>query len=74
MHVANAPRTALKNAKLRWQEGYGVLSLRRDEVKSVVRYIDTQESHHSKNNLSDLLETWQIEYDNWQTDEPDILL
>lgn len=51
-----------------------MLSLRRDEVKSVVRYIDTQESHHSKNNLSDLLETWQIEYDNWQTDEPDILL
>lgn len=61
------------NPKLRWQEGYGVLSLRQDEVKSVARYIDTQESHHSKNNLSDLLETWQVENDNWQSDEADVL-
>ena len=31
--------------KLRWQEGYGVLTLRRDEVQQVGRYIDEQEEH-----------------------------
>jgi hypothetical protein len=32
--------------KLRWQEGYGVLTLRKDEVEKVSRYIDNQEQHH----------------------------
>ncbi len=45
-----------------------------DEVKTVARYIDNQEAHHSKSNLSELLETWEIEQDNWQQNEADILL
>ena len=32
--------------KLRWQEGYGVLTLRKDEIERVSRYIDRQEEHH----------------------------
>ena len=42
--------------KLHWQEGYGVVSLRRDKIDKVARYIDQQEEHHRRGNLSDLLE------------------
>ena len=42
--------------KLTWQTGYGVLTLRKDEVEGVSRYIDNQESHHNSGKLSVLLE------------------
>lgn len=42
--------------RLMWQEGYGVLTLRQDEVEKVSRYIDDQEKHHSTGRLSHLLE------------------
>ncbi len=42
--------------KLTWQEGYGVLTLRKDEVEKVSRYIDNQELHHGNGKLSGLLE------------------
>ena len=42
--------------KLRWQEGYGVLTLRKAELDKVARYIDNQEEHHRTGRLSDLLE------------------
>jgi REP element-mobilizing transposase RayT len=42
--------------KLKWQEGYGALSLRKDELEKVSRYIDNQETHHRLGKLSDLLE------------------
>ena len=51
--------------KLSWQEGYGVLSLRKDEVESVSRYIDRQEEHHRKGHLSVLLETSEVDEDDW---------
>ena len=41
---------------LTWQEGYGALTLRKDEVGKVSRYIDDQESHHQTGRLSVLLE------------------
>ena len=44
------------NSKLQWQEGYGVLSMRKDELEKVSRYIDNQEIHHRTGKLSDLLE------------------
>ena len=43
--------------RLRWQEGYSVLTLRKDEVEGVSRYIDNQEEHHRTGRLSKLLET-----------------
>ena len=43
--------------KLAWQEGYGVLTLREDELQKVSRYIDNQEEHHGGKRLSQLLET-----------------
>jgi REP-associated tyrosine transposase len=42
--------------RLQWQDGYGVLTLRKDELEKVSRYIDNQETHHSKGKLSELLE------------------
>jgi putative transposase len=42
--------------KLTWQKGYGVLTLRKDEVEKVSRYIDNQEAHHANGRLSVLLE------------------
>jgi putative transposase len=44
------------NFKLVWQKGYGVLSLRKDEVEKVSHYIDNQETHHGNGKLSALLE------------------
>jgi hypothetical protein len=41
---------------VKWQEGYGVLSLRKDELAKVSRYIDNQETHHRTGRLSNLLE------------------
>ena len=51
--------------KLRWQEGYGVLTLRKDEIEKVSRYIDRQEEHHRRGNLSQVLERLECEDDDW---------
>lgn len=51
--------------KLRWQEGYGVLTLRQDELDKVSRYIDNQEQHHARAKLSELLETTEHHQDDW---------
>jgi putative transposase len=42
--------------KLMWQEGYGALTLRKDELDKVSRYIDDQETHHQTGRLSMMLE------------------
>ena len=41
------------NFRLKWQEGYGVVTLRKDEIEKVSRYIDNQETHHRSGRLSD---------------------
>lgn len=51
--------------KLRWQEGYGVVSLRREECEKVARYIDGQEAHHRGGRLSEMLETIDVTEDDW---------
>ena len=51
--------------KLRWQEGYGILSLRKEEVGKVSRYIDEQEEHHRRGRLSAVLEMTEIQEDDW---------
>ena len=47
--------------KLRWQEGYGALTLREDDLEKVCHYIDRQEEHHRAGRLSALLECIEIE-------------
>jgi putative transposase len=46
-------------APLKWQEGYGVLTLREGDVAGVMRYIDRQEWHHEQQKLSLVLEVLQ---------------
>jgi REP element-mobilizing transposase RayT len=56
--------------KLKWQEGYGVLTLRESELESVSRYIDNQERHHQGGRVSVLLETIDcLEEDDWEPPE-----
>ncbi|HEY5312200.1 MAG TPA: IS200/IS605 family transposase [Pirellulales bacterium] len=47
--------------KLQWQEGYGALTLREDELKKVGRYIDNQEEHHRTGRVSQILERTEEE-------------
>lgn len=42
--------------KIRWQEGYGAITLRKDEIDAVARYIDHQVEHHRGGRRSRLLE------------------
>ena len=57
--------------KLRWQDGYGVLSIRKDEVAKVSTYIDHQEEHHRNRHLSELLERLHAVDDEWmQFEQP----
>jgi REP element-mobilizing transposase RayT len=51
--------------KLKWQDGYGVVTLRKDELKKVSLYIDNQEEHHHRNRLSELLEQYETEEEDW---------
>jgi putative transposase len=51
--------------KLQWQEGYGVLTLRKDEIEKVAGYIDRQEEHHRRGKLSAVLETVETADDDW---------
>lgn len=51
--------------KLKWQEGYGVVSLRGEECEKVSRYIDNQEEHHRSKRLSETLETIGVTEDDW---------
>ena len=51
--------------KFQWQEGYGILTIRKDEVEKVSRYIDRQEEHHRRGNVSDLLERYEDNEEDW---------
>lgn len=42
--------------RLKWQEGYAVLTLREEVVEKVARYIDNQERLHQERKLSRVLE------------------
>ncbi|HEY7157637.1 MAG TPA: IS200/IS605 family transposase [Gemmataceae bacterium] len=49
-------REANPKVRLKWQEGYAVLTLREEEVEKVARYIDNQERLHQQRKLSRVLE------------------
>jgi putative transposase len=53
--------------KLKWQEGYGILTLRKSEVAAVSQYIDNQELHHRNGRLSRVLETSEVDRDDWES-------
>ncbi len=55
------------DGKFNWQEGYGAFSYSKSSIDSVVKYILNQEEHHKKKKFKDeyldLLEKFEIEYD-----------
>jgi len=55
------------NVKFNWQIGYSAFSVSKSKSKIVENYINNQEEHHKdklfKNELIDLLEKHDIEYD-----------
>ncbi len=58
-------RTVKPEFKLKWQEGYGVVTLRKDELSKVSRYIDNQEEHHRTGRVSVVLEITEGAEDDW---------
>jgi len=50
-----------------WQDGYGAFSVSPKGVNDVVRYIEIQEEHHTKDTFQDefrgFLKLYEIEYD-----------
>ncbi len=53
-HLVNAQANQFNH--LYWQDGYGVLSIRKSDMPTVARYIQRQKSHHQSGTLSELLE------------------
>jgi putative transposase len=53
--------------RFEWQEGYGVFSYSRSQIKGVYNYIKNQEEHHSKQTFKDeyvgILQKFKVEYD-----------
>lgn len=57
----------LCNSTFAWQQGYGAFSYAKSQVDNVIRYIQNQEKHHSKENFLDeyrkFLTAFEIEWD-----------
>jgi REP element-mobilizing transposase RayT len=53
--------------KFGWQEGYGAFSYGRSQLDTIIRYIQNQETHHSRRSFKDeylsLLNKFEIEFD-----------
>jgi putative transposase len=43
----------LVKGRFAWQEGYGVFSYGRSQIKDVIDYIENQEEHHSKRSFKE---------------------
>lgn len=46
--------------RLYWQDGYGVVTLRKTEIPTVKRYIQRQKEHHHSGKLSEILEQTEV--------------
>ncbi len=55
MYTFNLARHA--DARLRWQDGYGIVSLRLRDVEEVVTYIRDQETIHAERRTREDLES-----------------
>jgi len=57
-----------------WQEGFGAFSVSHSQLARVIRYIQTQEEHHSKQDFGSeyrsLLRKYGVEYDDRYLFEP----
>ena len=54
-------------SRFAWQKGYGAFSVSSSNIKTVIRYIDTQEAHHCRRTFEEefvaLLEKHGVRYD-----------
>jgi putative transposase len=54
--------------RFQWQEGFGAFSYSRSQLDNVIRYIQNQEEHHSKNSFKSeylgLLKKFDIAFEN----------
>jgi putative transposase len=55
-HLVNHSPETPKTMALRWQPGYGALTLNSQDLKRVISYIENQETHHRNNTLLGKLE------------------
>ena len=57
----------LTKGRFSWQEGYGAFSYSKSHVSQVVKYIETQETHHKKKSFIEeyikILRDFDLEYD-----------
>jgi len=57
----------LVKEKFEWQEGYGVFSYSKSQIKDVIAYIENQEEHHRKKSFLEeylnFLNKFEIDYD-----------
>jgi putative transposase len=57
----------LVKGKFEWQEGYGVFSYSKTQIKTVALYIENQEQHHNETTFREeyleLLKEFEVEYD-----------
>ena len=53
--------------KFQWQQGYGVFSYSKSQMKDLIEYVNNQEEHHKRRTFKeeyiDLLNKFEIEYD-----------
>jgi REP element-mobilizing transposase RayT len=61
----------LVRGKFEWQEGYGVFSYGKSQVKAVIKYIENQEEHHRHRTFKEeylaFLEKFDVVYDDKYT-------
>jgi putative transposase len=52
--------------KFEWQEGYGAFSYSKSQIGRVIKYIENQESHHTKKTFfeeyKEMLEKFEVDY------------
>ena len=57
----------LKASNFQWQEGFGAFSYSQSQINNVVKYINNQKKHHTKQTFKeeylDFLKKFSIEYD-----------
>lgn len=60
-------QNGLITGRFSWQDGYGGFTYSRSQIENVFKYIQNQETHHSKRNFQEeylsLLEEYELKYD-----------
>ena len=55
--------------ELKWQDGYGVITVRKTESQKIIRYIANQQELHAKRETLRVLEVTETQEEGPQSDE-----